>query len=170
MKVTTLRTVDRWLGIPLAFLLTGLRWVMEWFRRKDRERPIGNLLFVKLAEQGSTVLACGALRRAVSMVGRDKVYFLVFEENRFIVDALGLIPAANIVAVKNGSLWTTLASAVGAVWRLRRLRLDAAVDLEFFARASAIFTFLSGAVRRVGFHSHGGDGPYRGDLLSLIHI
>ncbi len=165
MNVATLRMVDRWVGATLAFLLTRLRLLKDWIR-KDLPRPIGSLLFVKLAEQGSTVLACGAIRRAVRMVGRERVYFLVFEENRFIVDVLGLIPAGNVVAIKNGSLLTTLMSAAGAVWKLRRLRLDAAVDLEFFARASAVFAFLSGASRRVGFHSHGGDGPYRGDLMT----
>lgn len=165
MNVATLRWVDRWVGIPLAFLLTRLRSLTRGARR-DRRRPIGRLLFVKLAEQGSTVLACGAIRRAVRMVGRENVYFLVFEENRFIVDVLGLIPTGNVVAIRNGSLLTTLLSAVAAVWRLRRLRPDAAVDLEFFARASAVFAFLSGAAWRVGFHSYGGDGPYRGDLMT----
>jgi hypothetical protein len=49
---------------------------------------------------------------------------------------------------------------------MRKLRLDAAVDMEFFARASAVFTYLSGAGRRIGFHSYAGDGPYRGDLMT----
>jgi ADP-heptose:LPS heptosyltransferase len=38
--------------------------------------------------------------------------------------------------------------------------------MEFFARASAVLTYLSGATRRVGFHAFGGDGPYRGDLMT----
>ncbi|MCU0589215.1 MAG: hypothetical protein MUF52_13805 [Syntrophobacteraceae bacterium] len=165
MNVTTLRMVDRWVGIPLTFLLTCLRALTEW-TRDGGSGPVRSLLFVKLAEQGSTVLACGAIRRAIRMVGRENVHFLVFEENRFILDALGLIPQRNVVAIRNGSLMTTLASAMVAVAKLRWLRLDAAVDLEFFARASAGFAYLSGAARRVGFHSRGGDGPYRGDLMT----
>jgi ADP-heptose:LPS heptosyltransferase len=46
------------------------------------------------------------------------------------------------------------------------LKLDAAVDLEFFSRGSAALTFLSGEKRRVGFHGFFGAGPYRGDLMT----
>ena len=72
MNVATLRLFDRWVGVTLTFLLTRVRLLKDWVR-KDPPRPIGSLLFVKLAEQGSTVLACGAIRRAVRMVGREKV-------------------------------------------------------------------------------------------------
>jgi hypothetical protein len=68
------------------------------------------LLFVKLAEQGSTVLAYPALRRAVEIVGRDKLVFIVFEDNRFILDAMGVIPEQNVItiSVKNvlSFLWS----------------------------------------------------------------
>jgi ADP-heptose:LPS heptosyltransferase len=168
MNVATLRKVDRWVGTFLTFVLTVFRSLSGWIGRHPprQNRKIGNLLFVKLAEQGSTVLACGAIQRAVGMVGRENVYFLVFEENRFIVDALGLIPSQNVVVIRNGSLWSTLISALLAVRKLRALHLDATVDLEFFARGSAVFAYLSGARRRVGFHSYGGDGPYRGNLMT----
>ncbi len=46
------------------------------------------------------------------------------------------------------------------------LRIDAAIDLEFFSRSSAALTFLSGAKSRVGFHTFFGEGPYRGDLMT----
>jgi ADP-heptose:LPS heptosyltransferase len=38
--------------------------------------------------------------------------------------------------------------------------------MEFFARASAVLTFLSGARRRVGLHRFTAEGPYRGDLFT----
>jgi ADP-heptose:LPS heptosyltransferase len=52
------------------------------------------------------------------------------------------------------------------VRQLRKLKLDAAVDMEFFSRGSAVLTLLSGAKRRVGFHAFFGAGPYRGDLMT----
>lgn len=91
MKVTTLRAIDRWVGTFLALILSLVRKVTER-RGRQPSGSVRSLLFVKLAEQGSTVLAHGAMHRAVEMVGRRNVYFLVFEENRFIVDVLGLIP------------------------------------------------------------------------------
>jgi len=165
MRVSTIRKVDRWVGFPACLALTLVRKLgMGFF-----DRPAGavrKIVFIKLAEQGSTVLAHAAILRAIEMVGREQVYFLAFKENRFICDAMALIPEENVVTVDAKSLPAALWSSVGAVRRLRKLGVDAAVDLEFFARASAIFTFLSGATRRVGFHSWGGEGHNRGDLMT----
>jgi len=33
------------------------------------------------------------------MVGRDNVYFVVFEENRFVLDIMEILPAENIITV-----------------------------------------------------------------------
>ena len=98
MNVKALQRSDRWVGIPLCFAFTAMRAL---FGRSmpDCSRPPRNLLVVKLAEQGSTVLAYQALQRAVEIVGRENVYFIAFEENRFILDALGIIPEQNVVVV-----------------------------------------------------------------------
>jgi ADP-heptose:LPS heptosyltransferase len=49
---------------------------------------------------------------------------------------------------------------------LRRLRIDAVIDCELFARLSAILSFLSGARRRVGFERHTQEGLYRGSFIN----
>jgi ADP-heptose:LPS heptosyltransferase len=124
------------------------------------------LLFVKLAEQGSTVLAYPAIREAIQMVGRENVYFIVFDDNRFILDVMGVVPEENVITVSFESFLGMASSAWRALWRLRRLKFDAAIDLEFFTRGSAALTFLTGARRRVGFHPFFGAGPYRGNLMT----
>ena len=124
------------------------------------------ILFVKFAEQGSTVLAYHAICRAVEMVGRQNVYFLVFEENRFILDVMHLIPEKNVVTVGHRSIFDAGLCALSALKRIRDLEIDSAIDLEFFSRSSAALTFLSGAKARVGFHTFFGEGPYRGDLMT----
>ena len=55
---------------------------------------------------------------------------------------------------------------LSSLWRVRRLGIDATVDMEFFARASAILALLTGAGRRCGLHRFEAEGPYRGDLLT----
>lgn len=165
MNVPLLQKIDRWVGVPLCGLLTLAR---ELFGRPTQPGPMTarNVLFVKLAEQGSTVLASGALVRAIEMVGKENVFFITFQENRFILDLLELIPVGNVITICRDSPSKLLATTWQAVRRMRRLKLDAAVDMEFFARGSAIVTFLSGARMRVGFHAFFGAGPYRGDLMS----
>ncbi len=163
MNVQKMMQLDRWLGVPLCFAVTAVRAL---FPRRPPAGPVRSILFVKLAEQGSTVLAHRALQDAVRRVGRERVFMAVFEDNRFIVDALGVIPAENVITLPHDSLFSLLRAVPVVLSRLRRLRLDAAIDLEFFARSSALLTWASGAARRVGFHAWFGEGPYRGNLMT----
>ena len=165
MNVARMRLLDRWLGAPVCFLLTLLRRLSRWSVPGRFATP-RRILFVKLAEQGSTVLAQGAFQAAIARVGRDNVFFLCFAENRPVVDLLDLIPGENVVTIDAGTLWRVVRGAVAALWRLRRANIDTAIDLEFFARSSAALCYLSGARWRVGFHAFGGEAAYRGDLLT----
>ena len=163
-----MRHIDRWFGSAICFLLTGLRKVgslISVSNSTSSENP-RSILIVKLAEQGATVLAYKAISRAIEMVGRENVYFLVFEENRFVLDAMNVLPEKNIFAIDTENFGALTISAVQALGKIRKLRVDAAVDFEFFARGSAILTYLSGAKTRVGLHSFAGEGPYRGDLMT----
>src|SRR3984957_6118852 len=161
-----LQIIDRIVGVPLCAILTLLRRLKGDRSVPERVELPGNVLFVKLAEQGSTVLAYPAISRALQLVGRENVFFLVFEENRFILDAMGLIPPENVITIRHKHPVELGWQALRALMRIRRQRLDAAVDLEFFSRGSAVLTFLSGARQRVGFHTFFGEGPYRGDLMT----
>jgi ADP-heptose:LPS heptosyltransferase len=140
--------------------------VIDYFDRTGPREPLRRILFVKLVEQGSSVLACSAIRRAVELVGRENVYFLVFEENRFILDAMGLISPENVIAIRTNGLIRAAVDALQVIRRIRELGINTAIDLEFFARSSAALVFLSGARYRVGFHAFDGEGPYRGDLFT----
>ncbi len=163
MKVAALQLIDRWLGVPLCFLLTA---ASKLTGSPNAVPNVRRILFVKLAEQGSTVLAHPAIRRAVELVGRENVHFIVFDENRFILDALGLIPKENVITISFRSFPALLQSTLSAILKMRRMKFDAAIDMEFFARGSAAVAYLSGAKTRVGFHSYFGAGPYRGSLMT----
>lgn len=161
-----MRLADRWLGVPVCLTLTAVRRVIDYFTHTAPREPLRRILFVKLVEQGSSVLACSAIRRAVELVGRENVYFLVFEENRFILDAMGLIPPENVIAIRTNGLIRAAVDALQVIRRIRARGINTAIDLEFFARSSAALVFLSGARYRVGFHAFDGEGPYRGDLFT----
>ena len=163
MNASTIRFVDKWLGIPACAVLTLWRRLFDW-RRPDG--PIRRVLVLKLVEQGATVIAYPALKAVVDRVGRDNIFFMVLEENRPILDALDLVPPENVISVPKGGAVRTFGGILGGILRARRERVDAVVDFEFFARSSAVMAYLTGARRRVGFHSFHGDGPWRGDLMS----
>jgi len=163
--IRTLQRTDRWVGVPLCVILTVLRRIFE-SAASPGPREVRRILFVKFAEQGSTVLAYPAIRRAIDMVGRENVYFVVFQDNRFILDAMNVIPEENVITIATHSPLGLALSALRAVHRVRKIRIDAVVDMEFLTRFSAMLTFMTGAKSRVGFHTFFGDGPYRGDLMT----
>jgi ADP-heptose:LPS heptosyltransferase len=163
--ISTLQGTDRWIGGPLCAIFTILRRIIE-FAAPPWPRKVRQILFVKFAEQGSTVLAYSAIRRAIAMVGRENVYFVVFEDNRFILDAMEVVPPGNVIAISTHSSFGLALGALRAVRRIRKIRIDAVVDMEFLTRFSALLTFATGAKTRVGFHTFFGDGPYRGDLMT----
>jgi ADP-heptose:LPS heptosyltransferase len=166
IKTSTMRQVDKWLGVPVCLALTAVRRLLNCFGHEASPEPLRRILFVKLVEQGSNVLACSAIRRASELVGRENVYFLVFEENRFILDAMELIPRKNVIAIRSDGLVKLALETLKAIRCIREIGINTAIDLEFFARSSAALVFLSKARYRVGFHAFGGEGPYRGDLLT----
>jgi ADP-heptose:LPS heptosyltransferase len=165
MKVKSMRLLDRWAGILISAALTVVRRLADVFRAQPTGPP-RRILFVKLVEQGATVIAYPALERAVEMVGRDNVFFVVFEQNRFILDVLDVIPRENVITIRSTNLMVVFIDTIRAIRRMRREKIDAAVDFEFFSRYSAALSYLSGASRRVGLHSFAGEAGYRGNLMT----
>lgn len=161
MQTDTVRFLDYWLGVPLCALLTAVRGVLP-----ARPRPPQRILFLKFIEQGATVLAQQAIARAASLVGRENLFFCVFESNRAILDLLDVVPAGNILAIRDKRLHHFVLDFARAILTLRRRQVDTVIDMEFFSRASAIFAFLSGAATRVGLHRFTGELPYRGNLMT----
>jgi len=167
VKPETIRKIDSWVGKPACFNLTCLRRFLEMISPQAKPLPpIKKILFIKLIEQGATVLACTAIHRAVEMVGRVNVFFLVFEENSAILEIMDLVPRENILIIRNKGFITFAGDLVWGLGAIRRQDIDAVVDMEFFARASAIIAFLTGAKRRVGLHRFTSELPYRGDLMT----
>lgn len=164
MNTATMRRIDRVLGRPMCAALTLVRLVSSPFARAPR--PPRRILVVKLAEQGAWVVAAAAIRRATDLVGSDNVFLMTFDENRFVIDQLGLVPADNVISVRTSGPVRTAMDLLAALRFARARQVDTALDFEFFARSSAILCFLSGATTRVGFHASAGEASYRGDLMT----
>ena len=161
MRTQTIRVLDYWLGVPLCALLTACRRILG-----ERPATPKRILFLKFIEQGATVLAQDAIRRATLHAGRDNVFFCVFESNRAILDVLDVIPRENIICIRDHRLGVFVIDFLRALATMRRRGVDTVIDMEFFSRASAIFAFLSGARTRAGLHRFTGELPYRGDLMT----
>lgn len=176
MKPQTIRKIDYWFGQPICFLLTLFRNVFESapsplpteaFAQAGSEMARARrIVFLKFIEQGATVLAYSAIKRATEIAGRENVYFCVFENNRPILDILDIIPSQNIITLREKTFFSFLSSAFSALLKIRKEKIDTVIDMEFFSRASAIFSYLTGAKTRVGLHRFTSELPYRGNLMT----
>lgn len=162
MKLRTMRAVDYWIGVPLCFLCT--LWVRLLGATKGPEKP-RRVLFIELSEMGSTVIANPALQKAKSALGAE-IFFLIFERNADSLRLLPTLPEANIVTIRETSLFTLALDSFRFLRWARKAKIDTVVDLELFSRYSGLLTGLSGARRRVGFHRFHSEGLYRGEMLT----
>lgn len=163
MNIKFQRAVDRYAGVPICALLSLL----------DRLRPNASIttpprriLVILLSEMGSLVLAHPMFVRLKQQYPGATIHVLQFAKNREVLDLLGVIPAANVLTLDDGSLGALVRDSINAIRTLRALKVDAVIDCELFARISSIFSFLSGAPLRVGFHPHTQEGLYRGSFIN----
>jgi ADP-heptose:LPS heptosyltransferase len=167
LKKETIRALDLFLGTALCALLTLHRRIFEGaVNRQAAREPSLRILFIKLIEQGATVLAYDAIRKAVERVGRDNVFFCVFAENREILDLMQVVQVENVIVIRAARLSEFLRDSWQAIRRVRQFRIDTTIDMEFLSRSSAILAYLMGARRRVGLHRFSEEAPYRGDLMT----
>ena len=168
MTSNMMRAIDQAIG-PALCLLISIVYRLFSFRRDRRGGPARNvrrILFVKPAEMGSTVLIYPALCRAKELWPGSEYYFLVFSETRAAVDLLPDVPAANVFAIRSDTLGHFLLDSVRQMFRLRRMKIDVAVDLEFYSRGAAILTTLAGARYTAGFERYTLEGLYKGNMLT----
>lgn len=157
------RWIDRVLGTPLCWLITlGHRLAGT----DTAPRDVRRILVIVLSEMGAIVLTQPMFERLRQRYPSATIYVLCSEQNRPALELIDAVAPEHVITVRTGSTVALADDAVRAVRRMRALRLDAVLDLELFARVSAIFSGLSGAPIRVGFHRHTQEGLYRGDFIN----
>ncbi len=166
MKPETIRVLDLIVGKPVCVALTAVESVRRLFRSRAPYTPPRRILFVKLIEMGSSVLASAAFEEAVRQVGRSNIFILLFAPNRPIIDILPFFPPENVIVIRDSGLLVFARDLLAALCRIRREKIDGAVDLEGLTRSSAIITWLTGARARAGYHNFTAEGPYRGRLFT----
>lgn len=163
MKVDRARTVDYWIGIPACRLLTLVSFFLRPFTRRPPQPP-EKFLFIELSEMGSAILAYPAMRVLKKQYPAAEIFFLIFEKNRASVDILKIMPEKNVFVIREKSLFSFIADSLKVIFRIRKVKMDCVFDLELFARATALLTYLTAAPIRVGFHKYRMEGLYRGNL------
>jgi ADP-heptose:LPS heptosyltransferase len=163
MDIDSQRKMDRVVGSVICRLLSLFHW-----KRDDRVTParVERVLVILLSEMGSLVLAYPMFQRIKKLYPNAAVHVLLFKKNREVLDILNVVPPEQVFTLDNSSMTRFAKDSLSVLSRLRRARFDVAIDCELFSRASSIFSYLSGARVRVGFHRHCQEGLYRGDFIN----
>jgi ADP-heptose:LPS heptosyltransferase len=163
MNINFQRAVDRYVGVPVCALFSLVNRVIS---NKPDGAPPKNILVILLSEMGSLVLAQPMFMRLKQQYPEAAIHVLMFAKNREVLDLLGVVPRENVLTLDDGSLKGLVRDSLRAIRAMRRLGIDAVIDCELFARISSIFSYLSGASLRVGFHRHTQEGLYRGSFIN----
>jgi ADP-heptose:LPS heptosyltransferase len=163
MKINTQRATDRLIGTFLCGVLSLFPW-------RYRQAPSGfrpsNILIVILSEMGSLVLAGPMFTRIREKYPEASVQVLLFQRNSGFLEVLGLVPKSHIITVDDRSFSAFFLSSLRALRRLRRIGVDTVLDCELFSRISSLYSLLSGAKVRAGFHRHTQEGLFRGGFIN----
>lgn len=166
MRLSTMRRIDYWVGVPACFLLSLPVRALEALRGPKPVQPGQRVLFIELSEMGSTILAAPSIARVIARSGTQRPCFVIFKKNAPSLKLLHLFDDDDIHTIRDTSVVLMLLDIVKFVLFCRRKGVDATLDLELFSRVSAILSMLSGARTRVGFDNYLAEGLYRGPHLS----
>lgn len=163
MQIELQRKIDRVAGQAICRLFSLVP-------RKKGQRGIRaaspKILVILLSEMGSLVLAHPMFAFLRKNYPGAEMFALVFKKNRECLETLQLVPGRNMLTVDGDSLKTLVRDSIRFMCRMRKERIDAVIDCELFSRISSIYSFVSGAGLRVGFHPHTHEGLYRGDFIN----
>ena len=170
MNVKTAHAIDYWTGIPLCFILSFFRSLKKLISgKRKRGSPLPRpqkILFLKIAEIGSAILAYPVIAHIKASYPTAEIYFFTFRENRDAIHLLEIIPPENILTLRQGNLFLIFFDLIKNIRRMRSERIDTVIDLELFSRFSNVISYFSGAVTRAGFYEYSSEGLYRGNLCT----
>lgn len=168
MQPNLMRKIDYYIGRPVCWLLTVLYKCQRLIGLQDpylKSTP-KNVLFIELAEMGSTVVAYPAINAMKRMYPYAKIHFVLFKQIEDSLKLFKLIPQDNVLTIDSTSGWSLVRDTMHFAWRCRKRKIDTAIVLETFTRYGTILGYLSGAKKRVGFFGYHQKGLYIGDFLS----
>ncbi len=145
MKISLMRTLDRFVGVPLC-------WVFGLFAPRDARTRISDgdpILIIKFFGLGSIVLAMPFLATLRHNFPNSPLYMLTFSRNEQLVHRLPYrLHSLFIDTTTPISFFRTTLKVLGSI---RRARVKAVFDLEFFSKFSTLLSRMSGASIRTGF-------------------
>src|SRR5712671_3147585 len=104
MRLSSMRHIDYFVGVPVAFVLTALVRFVTLFRPPRAAGAPRRILFIELSEMGSTILASTAIRRVQERYPGSQHAFVIFRKNAASLRLLSLFDERHIFTLRDDSL------------------------------------------------------------------
>lgn len=144
MKISTMRLIDRFVGIPLC-------WMTGMFRRfpESPDSPPRRVLVIKFFGLGSVLLTSPALQALKNKFPEAKVIFLSFSRNEEMLSQIPFVEER--WTVDSDSMISFVRSFLTVLRRLLDRRIDVVLDFEFFSKFSTLIGALARPRMQIGF-------------------
>ena len=168
MTPDIMRKIDYWIGIPFCFLLTVWYRALRLFglKKPAHDTKPENILFIELAEMGSTIIAYPAMRKARELYPDATLYFLLFKQNKATMEILDMIDREHTLTIDASNFSSFVRDTLHVLILCRKKKIDTVINLEMFVRFSTLLSYLTGAGKRVGFFRYFSEGLYTGNFLT----
>jgi ADP-heptose:LPS heptosyltransferase len=166
MSIDLMRGIDRNVGIPLCFLFSIVHSFLKLFKKPIYIKNPKKILFIEMSEMGSIVLAYSLFKKTKELYPEASLYFLTFKESRNAVEILNFFSEENIITIESKNILGFLVSSISVIRKLRKEKIDIVMDMELFARFTALLSYFIGAKNRIGYHKFTNEGLYRGNFLT----
>ena len=150
MDMQLIKYVDHYLGIPSVIAVAALDkllFPLSIFKKKPKK--IQKILFIKFWGFGNLIMAMPAVKAVRERFPDAEINFLTLKQNKGILDDLDFID--RVIYFEIGSLAKFPFNFLDLANSFRKQKMDIVVDLEQFSRASALFTYFTGAPVRIGY-------------------
>lgn len=168
MKISTMRKIDYYAGVPLTFICSMLTRLKRLFFPKARNFPadVRSVLFIELSEMGSMIQLVPLIDRVRKTYPNAVVHFVTFRSSSHILHILKNVDEGKLWTLNTKNLSVFSLDVIKLAFKLITTRFDISFDCELFSRTSSLIAYCSGATIKTGFDHFTGEGLYRGNFLT----
>jgi len=153
MNWILIRYIDKYLGIPLVYLVFYLRKLFGYVHHRKEFKEYNDVLLMKFWGIGNTLMLLPSAQALKERYPGCRLTFLTLSSNKGVVEHTALFDEVFYLTTKNP--FSFFFNTLRALLRLRKRKFDAIIDFEQFARFSALLCALIDAKKTIGFKTRG---------------
>jgi ADP-heptose:LPS heptosyltransferase len=159
LKLKSKIVIDKYIGLPMVYVLNVLARIMGFFLRIDHSlgRPVKTIAVCKFVGMGSIVQSTPLLKTLRKNYPSAKIIYITNISNGSLFHFID--EADEVFHVSDKSIGLLISSNLSLLLKLWKNRPDVYIDLEIYSNYSSVITTMSLAKNRMGFFKD--DKTYR---------